>query len=95
MLTPPSRAAAAGRTKRDGAERPARVEPPSPPPPARIKWTRRVPHPVLIGHAASLTPGAAAAATRGAQRASPRGRPTAGGGAGRSSGGSFPLDLSS
>ena len=28
-----------------------------PPPPApRTKWTRRVPHPVLIGHAASLTP---------------------------------------
>ena len=28
----------------------------SPPPPPRTKWTRRVPHPVLIGHAASLTP---------------------------------------
>jgi len=27
----------------------------SPPPPPRTKWTRRVPHPVLIGHAASLT----------------------------------------
>ena len=26
------------------------------PPPRRTKWTRRVPHPVLIGHAASLTP---------------------------------------
>ena len=25
------------------------------PPPSRTKWTRRVPHPVLIGHAASLT----------------------------------------
>ena len=25
----------------------------SPPPPPRTKWTRRVPHPVLIGHAAS------------------------------------------
>jgi len=25
-------------------------------PPSRTKWTRRVPHPVLIGHAASLTP---------------------------------------
>jgi hypothetical protein len=24
--------------------------------PPRIKWTRRVLHPVLIGHAASLTP---------------------------------------
>ena len=23
---------------------------------SRTKWTRRVPHPVLIGHAASLTP---------------------------------------
>jgi hypothetical protein len=27
-----------------------------PPPTPRTKWTRRVPHPVLIGHAASLTP---------------------------------------
>ena len=27
-----------------------------PPPSPRTKWTRRVPHPVLIGHAASLTP---------------------------------------
>jgi hypothetical protein len=26
-----------------------------PPPPPRTKWTRRVPHPVLIGHAASTT----------------------------------------
>ena len=26
------------------------------PPPPRTKWTRRVPHPVLIGHAVSLTP---------------------------------------
>ena len=25
-------------------------------PTPRTKWTRRVPHPVLIGHAASLTP---------------------------------------
>ena len=30
--------------------------PPPPPPFSRTKWTRRVPHPVLIGHAASLTP---------------------------------------
>jgi hypothetical protein len=31
--------------------------PPAPPlPRSRTKWTRRVPHPVLIGHAASLTP---------------------------------------
>jgi len=29
---------------------------PCPPAPPRTKWTRRVPHPVLIGHAASLTP---------------------------------------
>ena len=28
----------------------------APPPSSRTKWTRRVPHPVLIGHAASLTP---------------------------------------
>ena len=28
----------------------------NPPPPPRTKWTRRVPHPVLSGHAASLTP---------------------------------------
>ena len=27
-----------------------------PPPPPRTKWTRRVPYPVLSGHAASLTP---------------------------------------
>jgi hypothetical protein len=26
-----------------------------PPPPSRTKWTRRVPHPVLIGHTASLS----------------------------------------
>ena len=26
-----------------------------PPPPPRTKWTRRVPHSVLIGHAASLS----------------------------------------
>ena len=32
------------------------VRPPAPPLPSRTKWTRRVPHPVLIGHAASLTP---------------------------------------
>ena len=33
---------------------PGVATPPSPPPP-RNMWTRRVPHPVLIGHAASLT----------------------------------------
>jgi hypothetical protein len=35
----------------DGAERRARAGTPSP---SRTKWTRRVPHPVLIGHAAQL-----------------------------------------
>ena len=34
------------------------------PPPPRTKWTRRVPHPVLIGHAASLTPYGAAPPSR-------------------------------
>ena len=34
---------------------------PSPPPPPRTKWTRRAPHPVLIGHAASLSQVAARA----------------------------------
>ena len=29
--------------------------PAAPRPPSRTKWTRRVPHPVLIGHAASLS----------------------------------------
>ena len=29
--------------------------PPPPPSPSRTKWTRRVPYPVLIGHAVSLT----------------------------------------
>ena len=28
----------------------------SPSPSPRTKWTRRIPHPVLIGHAASLAP---------------------------------------
>ena len=30
------------------------ARPPPPPPPPRTKWTRRVPHPVLIGHAVCL-----------------------------------------
>jgi hypothetical protein len=34
---------------------PAKLASP-PAPPSRTKWTRRVPHPVLIGHAMSLTP---------------------------------------
>ena len=33
----------------------AQIVLPPPPPPSRTKWTRRVPHPVLIGHAASLS----------------------------------------
>jgi hypothetical protein len=32
-----------------------------PPPPPRTKWTRRVPHPVLNGHAVSLSQGAGGA----------------------------------
>ena len=40
-----------------GFERVRINEPPPPhPPPPRTNRTRRVPHPVLIGHAASLTP---------------------------------------
>jgi hypothetical protein len=35
---------------------PTRRKAAPPPPPPRTKWTRRVPHPVLSGHAASLTP---------------------------------------
>jgi len=31
-------------------------EAPHAPPHLRTNWTRRVPHPVIIGHAASLTP---------------------------------------
>ena len=34
----------------------SRVYLPPPPPPPRTRWTCRVPHPVLIGHAESLTP---------------------------------------
>ena len=34
----------------------AAAVPPPPPPAPRTNRTRRVPHPVLIGHAASLTP---------------------------------------
>ena len=41
--------------RRMGARAVQRVAPP-PPPSSRTKWTRRVPRPVLIGHAASLTP---------------------------------------
>ena len=63
-----SRIAALG-TRADCAGLSAQGCPPPPLPP-RTKWTRRVPHPVLIGHAASLTPvliGHAAWAPAGAQ----------------------------
>jgi hypothetical protein len=50
---PRSQAAADRRRARLRGMRPS-ARPPHPPP--RTKWTRRVPHPVLIGHAASLTP---------------------------------------
>ena len=49
----------AGGTRKLSFEQPSRAHSaceshlPAPP---RTKWTRRVPHPVLIGHAASLTP---------------------------------------
>ena len=48
-----------GAPRRGAAPRPAHCalhDPPPPPPPPRTKWTRRVPHPVPTGHAASLTP---------------------------------------
>jgi hypothetical protein len=49
------------------APRAGRARPPPPPPP-RTKWTRRVLHPVLIGHAASLTRQAARAKAREVER---------------------------
>ena len=52
-----ARDAAGARAAYEAAARARPVPPPPPPPPPpRTKWTRRVPHPVLIGHAASLTP---------------------------------------
>ena len=58
----------ARRARRGRARRllcaPARRRALPPPPPSRTKWTRRVPHPVLIGHAACLT-GALPVAARG------------------------------
>ena len=50
------------------AAQPTRVRgsrPPPPPPPPRTEWTRRVPHPVLIGHAASPRPRRRAAGQQG------------------------------
>jgi hypothetical protein len=46
-----------------------------PPPPSRTKWTRRVPHPVLIGHAASLSQARAAWEDGQHQRGPPAHRP--------------------
>jgi len=48
-----ARGAEANRTVLGEVPPAPRGAPPSPP---RTKWTRRVPHPVLIGHAVSLTP---------------------------------------
>ena len=50
-----------------------------PPPPPRTKWIRRVPHPVLIGHAASQVARGLDRRPRGARCGAARGR--AGGGA--------------
>jgi len=41
---------------RPARQRPALSPRPAAPSRPRTKWTRRVPHPVVIGHAASLTP---------------------------------------
>ena len=89
-----ARAARAGQAAAGGRARPAAgtpaqrlaarglgtAPPPPPPPPFRTKWTRRVPHPVLIGHAASLSqvPGRGPPSC-GGSRGEPRsqGRPTA------------------
>ena len=45
------------RRKEDASRQPSLklTKAPPPPPSPRTKWTRRVPHPVLIGHAASLS----------------------------------------
>jgi len=53
---PPVGAVCALAAGQDGAAWLRRVLRPPAPPPSRTKWTRRVPRPVLIGHAASLTP---------------------------------------
>ena len=45
-----------GARRRRTALRGHRARARAPPPPRRTKWTRRVPHLVLSGHAASLTP---------------------------------------
>jgi len=56
---PPARSAPPAPPPPPGPPAPRRAPPPpprAPPPPPRTKWTRRVLHPVLIGHAASLNP---------------------------------------
>ena len=53
-LPSPSPCRSPERAPRSAAASPSAPPPPSPLP--RTKWTRRVPHPVIIGHAASLTP---------------------------------------
>ena len=50
------RGRASGSGKGGGGARRVEKGPPPPPPP-RTKWTRRVPHPVLIGHISSLSQG--------------------------------------
>ena len=56
-------ASARGRRRRGARSRGSRPRGWLPPP--RTKWTRRVPHPVLIGHAASLTRSVSALGARG------------------------------
>ena len=63
-----SRAVLSALPRRD-APRPGALHPAArraePPPLPRTKWTRRVPHSVLIGHAASLSQAAVQYVTRG------------------------------
>jgi hypothetical protein len=79
---PPGRGRAARQRRRAGPQGTgARPRPPLPLP--RTKWTRRVPHPVLIGHAACFR---ASASSRGARVLSQRPRGGRGGGAGAGQG---------
>ena len=52
---PPRACTGRGGAERGGAGRARCGRVWTAPPPPRTKWTRRVPHPVLIGHAASLS----------------------------------------
>ena len=71
------RAGRSGGRRRAPTTRCGRRSPP-PPPPSRTKWTRRVPHPVLIGHAACRRSKSAGApwrtTTRPSRRCGPRAR---------------------